>query len=116
MEQELRRSEKRRQLIYYLKAFRSDTGELLGHVVNITHNGIMVLARKPLEIGGGVALRIALPFEHEGKTDIHMTVESRWHRKDVNPQYFLTGFQVVAVDRADVGTIDYLIDECAFQG
>jgi hypothetical protein len=35
---------------------------------------------------------------------------------DVNPQYHLNGFQVVEVDQAELPTIDYLINDCAFQG
>jgi hypothetical protein len=116
MEQEPKRSEKRRLLIYYLKVFSAETGELLGHVVDITHSGVMVLARQPFENGWEGKVRVELPFEHEGKTEIHLTVVSRWHRKDVNPQYFLTGFQVTAAAPSELSTIDYLISECAFQG
>ena len=110
------RSEKRRPLIYYLKVFRVDTGELLGHLVDITHNGIMVLAREPFDIGWETAVRIELPSPYQGRDDIRLTVASRWYRKDVNPLYFLTGFQITAVDQAELATIDYLLEGCAFQG
>ncbi len=116
MDQEATRSEKRRQLIYYLKVISAETGELLGHLVDITHNGIMILAKHPFDVGLEVPVRIALPSTFQGKDELKVTIESRWHRKDVNPQYFLTGFQIVQAAPADLALIDHLIEAFGFQG
>jgi hypothetical protein len=110
------RSEKRRQLFYYLKVFRGDTGELLGNLVDLTHSGLMIVSKEPVEPGLELEVRIELVTPVLGRGDLRMTVQSRWQRKDVNPQYHLTGFHVTAMPTEAVAVIDHLIADYGFQG
>jgi hypothetical protein len=110
------RSEKRRHLFYYLKVFRTDTGELLGNLVDLSHSGVMILSRRPVEVGLEFEIRIEPMAPELGHAELRMTVQSRWHRKDVNPEYFVTGFQVTAMPPEQAAVIDHLIADYGFQG
>ena len=45
-----RRTIKRRHLIYYLRVWDSDSGEMIGHVVDITTEGMMLIGEKKLPL------------------------------------------------------------------
>jgi hypothetical protein len=109
------RTEKRRHLVYYLKVYNNATGELLGNLVDLTRHGIMLLSRDGVPAGWEGEVRIALPSPIAELTEIRMRVQARWNRKDVNPEYFLTGFQVAALPAEAGPVIDHLIATYGFK-
>ena len=52
---------KRRHLIYYLRVFDSKNDSLVGHVIDITTEGIKLFNEKPIEPGKEFKFRMALP-------------------------------------------------------
>jgi hypothetical protein len=110
------RTEKRRNLVYYLKVYKGDTDELMGNLVDLTRHGIMLLSREGVEPGWEGDVRIALPSPVAELTEIRMRVQARWNRKDVNPEYYLTGFQVASLPSESAPVIDHLIATYGFKG
>ena len=56
-----KREIKRRHLIYYLRVFDRKTDQLLGHLVNITPQGIMLISEESLATDTTFQLRMKLP-------------------------------------------------------
>jgi hypothetical protein len=110
------RSERRRQLVYYLKVYSGDTGNLLGNLVDLTRHGVMLLSREAFPQGWAGEVRIALPQPIAELSEITMRLEARWSRKDVNPEYFITGFQVTSLPAEAAPIIDHLIATYGFKG
>ena len=82
-----RRRLKRRHLIYYLKVFDGDTDRLIGHMQDITTEGIMLMSEDPKETNANSQLRIDLPNEIKGKKQLRFDARSIWSKKDINPDY-----------------------------
>jgi hypothetical protein len=109
-----RRTLHRRHLIYYLKIFDRTTDELLGHLVDITEEGLMIVSENCVDSGKVIKLRMSLPREIEGKEEIEFEALSMWCRKDVNPSLFGVGFKFEYVDVLDRQIIFELIHEFGF--
>jgi hypothetical protein len=109
-----RRSVRRRHLLFYLRVFDASTGKLLGHVVDISQEGIMVISEKPVATGHHFALEMDLPSGREVKMRIGFTAKSIWSKKDVNPNFFDTGFQIQEMDPECSEMITELIEMFGF--
>lgn len=112
---EERRRLKRRHLVYYLKVFDLSRGELIGHLVDITSEGFMLVREEPLETGKVFHFRLELPQEILMKETITFTAECRWTRRDVNPDLFVSGFFILEIEDEDMAVIDSLIRRHGFQ-
>jgi hypothetical protein len=107
---------KRRHLIYYLRVMDSRTGRLLGHLVDVTTEGIMLMSQQPIPTGELFKLRMVLPAEAPEQTvTIDLEAKSLWSRKDVNPDFFDTGFQIVTASPPQLAAIATLIDDHGFR-
>jgi len=112
---EERRKLKRRHIIYYLLVFDQDTQSMLGHLVDITPQGMMVISEQPLEVGRLYNLRLLLPYQIAGKRELIFQAHSKWCQKDLNPDFYDTGFQLLNVSDEDIRTIDWLIEQAGFR-
>ena len=88
------RTLKRRHLIYYLEIFDDDSGELLGHLVDITTRGIKLVSKKPIEVDRLYHLRMLLPEGYFKEKVLHFEGRALWSGNDVNPDFYDTGFDV----------------------
>lgn len=110
-----RRSIKRRHLIYYLRLFDQNSGALVGHLVDITPQGMMLISEQPIAVGVIYQLKMALPFEIGGKTELLLTARAIHCRQDVNPLFYATGFQLIGMEDPEaVETINQMINEFGF--
>ena len=110
-----RRKLKRRQLVYYLRVFDRTTEQLIGQIVDITKAGIMLVSEKPIETGLTFQLRMTLPKEIEGSWEIAFDAQALWCRADANPDFHLTGFQLVDLPDDQASLIEALIEELGFR-
>lgn len=101
------RSLKRRHLIFYLEVFDDATGELIGHLVDITTKGVKVVSKEAIPSGRTLTLRMALPEGFAEATTLRFQATSRWSSNDVNPDFYDTGF---LVDELDVKAVDVVHD------
>lgn len=105
----------RKQSMYYLKTYDRTNDQLIGHVVDLTTEGVMLLSENPIEPDTAFRLRVELPETIRGRTDITFDAESIWCKKDVNPDFYDTGFRLLTVSREDVALIEVLIQTYSFQ-
>ncbi len=112
---ENKRKLKRRHLIYYLRVFDYDTKDLLGHLVDITTEGIMLISEKPIPQDKNYRLLMTLPREISGVTEVSFQAKSKWSQKDVNPDFYDTGFQLSDIDERHAHIIERLINDFLFQ-
>lgn len=110
-----RRRLKRRHLIYYLRVFDRHSGDLLGHLVDLTTAGIMLISESPIPLDRTYACRMVLPGEEDDQREVTFDAHSIWCRKDVNPTFYATGFRLERPNAEAVSTIDALIAEFGFR-
>ncbi len=109
-----RRKLKRRHLIYYLRVFDRATGRLLGHLVDLTPDGMMMMSERPVRVGRAVGLRMVLPGS-SGEQTVEFEATSRWTSRDVNPDFYDTGFELAKISRKHLAQIETLIDDFGFR-
>ena len=105
----IHRSLKRRHLIYYLRVFDRTSGELVGHLVDVTAQGMMLISEAPLPTEAELDLRMDLPpslFESEAW---EVSARSIWSRPDVNPSFWDTGFKFLEFTRRDELVVSDLV-------
>ncbi len=105
------RKHNRHHLVYYLRIFENNTGKLIGHLVNITAKGIMVLSDEPIELNASFQLKMLLPGKASEKQSMVFNAKSLWCERDVNADFFDTGFQLIDVSQSNVEAIKALIED-----
>lgn len=98
------RTLKRRHLIYYLEVFDEDSGEILGHLVDITTRGIKLVSKKAVATDREYHMRMNLPEGYFKEKVIHFQGRALWSGNDVNPDFYDTGFKVANLNK-EVRTI-----------
>ncbi len=108
------RAYKRRHLIYYLEVYDDETGELLGHLVDITFEGMKLTSKKEIPTGKDFRLRMMLPEEFFQEKVLMIKATSMWSRKDVNPDFFAVGLKAYDLDKDTADIIFGLIERVGF--
>ena len=106
---------KRSHLIYYLRVFNQVTNETIGHLVDITPEGAMLISENPIPANTRYQLRMQLPAEIFGRQYLDFEAESLWSKRDINPDFHDTGFRLLNVEVKDTAIISRLIDEYGFR-
>lgn len=111
------RSEDRRHLIYYLKVENRVTGELVGRVVDITKKGILLISKDAFDSKSEIPVRIELGDELFEKMHGHLelNIQCRWSKKDINPEYYVNGFEFLNQTKDQESVIRKLIDLIGFK-
>ena len=102
---------KRWYLIFYLRAFDQDTEKLLGHVVDISTGGIMLISDKIIPIDEDFRLWLDVPQEDGERERLFIEVHSLWSKRDVNPSFYDTGFSILNASPEALLRVQLLIDD-----
>ena len=110
-----KRKVERKHLIYYLKVTDCATDQVLGHVVNISNEGVMLISEKPIKAGSDFKLQMFLPEEIQGSRYFEFAATSRWCEEDENPDFYNIGFLLNNVSEHGIEVIQRLIDKFCFK-
>jgi hypothetical protein len=110
-----RRSFPRKYLMFYSRVFNLKTGELVGHIVEITPTGAMLISETPLEANVNYHLKMELPDELSTKQFLTFEARSVWCDHDIIPAFYDIGFQLLNVPQSDIDLIQRLIDAFGFR-
>ncbi len=110
-----KRQLKRVHLIYYLRIFDRDNGENIGHLVDITTQGIMIISEQKIPAGKDFSLKMQLPATVIGREEIKFTAHCLWCKKDINPDFYVSGFKINSITTQEVKTITALINAYGFK-
>ena len=110
-----KRKRRRWELIFFLRVFDEQSGELLGHVVDIHEEGLMLLSEKPIELNRDYDLALEMPgIDRSGRKKILLRGHAIWQSSDANPDLIDTGFQLINPNKDAVKAIGSLIEELQF--
>lgn len=110
----VKRKYERRNLIYYLKVMEGNKNWLIGNLVDITQAGMMLISKEPNETGINYKIRIILPDQIQGKKELKILAKSVWCKKDINPDFYTTGFEFADISEENINIIQELIENYAF--
>ncbi len=110
-----RRKLKRRHIVFYSRVFDRNSGALLGHLMDITVEGLMLISEYPLTTGATYPLRMDLPEDVMTKNYLSFDADCLWCRPDINPAFYNAGFKVLNMKPEDIDLIENMIDEYGFR-
>jgi PilZ domain-containing protein len=110
-----KRRVKRRHLIYYLRVFEKNADQPIGHMVDISAEGMMLISEDPIKTGSVFELKMVLPVEIDGSREIIFSAESKWCREDENPDFYNTGFQLINFSAEHIKITEHLIHKFCFK-
>lgn len=105
----------RRQLPFYLRIFDGMGSHVLGHLVDISSHGLMMLSDEPMAVNGEYRLRMRLPVKISGGDEIILVTVSRWCRQDSDPDFYVNGFQIEDMDDETRRLLNSLVEGFGFQ-
>lgn len=104
----------RKYLVFYLRVFDGMSSKILGHLVDISEKGIMLVGDNPIPVGEDYRLRMRLPTQMKDHTEIIFTATSRWCKNDANPDFYLVGFQINELEPSARELIGSLIKDFSY--
>lgn len=114
-----KRKTPRRHLIFYLRVFDHDSGELLGYLGDLSTQGLMLVSEQAIKTDKVFALELHMRPQNETRREqetLIFNARSVWCRNDVNPEFFDTGFVLLDVADDILNKIEDLIEEVGFSG
>lgn len=106
-----KRQFKRRHLIYYLRIYDGISSRIVGHAVDISQQGMMLLSDEPVAVHEEYRLRMCFPGVAYGQEELVFDAVCRWCRQDDNPAFYMAGFQIQNLLPEETRFIQSLIDE-----
>lgn len=98
-----RRHVNRRQFSYYMRVMDESTGQMLGHLTDISASGFKLDCQKPVPINTRYVLHLDLNSEVATKQFMIFSATSRWCRPDrFDPTSFNVGFQILEMTPGDM--------------
>jgi len=105
----------RRHLVFYSRVFDGMSSRVLGHLMDISSEGLMLLSDGPVEVNEEYRLRMRLPKKVSGSDEIVFGAVSRWCRQDENPDFYVIGFQIQDMNDETRRSVADLIEEFGVQ-
>jgi hypothetical protein len=104
------RNQERWLLVNYLRVFNAENNEILGHLMNVTTEGIMLISEKPLAVNTEFQLKMAIPVGDE-TVDIELDACSIWSKADDDPHFHKTGLKFTYCSEESMQAIAVLIEK-----
>ena len=101
----------RHHLIYYLRVFDGISNRVVGHIVDISPKGIMLITDEPIAVNEEFRLRMRFPGAGTEQEELIFAAACRWCREDENPEFYIAGFQIEDLPDSAANFIQGLIAE-----
>ena len=88
---------------------------MLGHVVDMTPQGLMLISETPLPSDTAFRLEIELPEGFANKRSVTFDARSLWCEVDIDPHFHNTGFQLFDITPDDVAIIEAIVAAFGFR-
>ncbi len=109
-----RRTVKRRHLIFYLRVWEPTSNRLLGHVVDITPEGLMLISEQPVSVGEEFHLEVRLPDTEGALKPMRFRAVCRWSDRDINTAFYDSGFEFLESGPEELDTLRTLVEAYGF--
>jgi hypothetical protein len=101
----------RKHLLFYLEVYNQHSGELVGHLGDISNTGLMLVGEQALPLNKIFDLNIRLPdLEEFVESGLEVRVETRWTHPDTNPDFHCTGCLLLDIAPEDENVIEQIQD------
>lgn len=109
------RQDRRRHLIYNLTIENVANNQVLGKLADISHEGLMLIAHDSIPVGEKLTLRIINNHNNSEPMLVELDTQCMWSKKDVNPDYYISGFHAEHPDLDYKAAVNELLLEIGFK-
>ena len=107
-----RRKKDRKDFSYYMRLTDVDTGELIGHLVDISTGGFKLDSQKPLPLEKEYRFHLDLTSEVASKPFMVFKARSKWCQTDpFDPFVYNVGFELVEITQSDLDIFKRIVDK-----
>lgn len=110
-----RRKIPRKYMMYYTRIFKMPGGVMIGHLVDITSAGAMVISEDPIPVDKVYNLKLELSPDVSEIPFIIFTARSVWSNPDVDPRFHNTGFEILDPTQEFISISERIIDAYGFR-
>jgi hypothetical protein len=110
-----RRSEKRKFLLFYTRVFDTQSHVQVGHLVDITSMGAMLITPTPIPTGVDFDLKLELSEEVADLPFMEISAQSLWCHADIDPAFYNTGFKFLDVSSENATIIKNIVETFGFR-
>jgi hypothetical protein len=112
-----KRKLERKNLGFFARTFDRETGELLGHLVNLTNEGAMLLCEVPLAVDKIYRLHMEISKSIFGRGHLDFEARCIWCQpEDIAPHLYNAGFHFTRLDPAGLKVVEQIIEEYHIRG
>ena len=108
------RRHNRRHLYTNLSVLDATTRRLLGHMGDLTVEGLLLLSPDPFPIGAVLDLEVVLPKGFEGES-LTARAATQWSQRDANPALHLVGLRFENLGLREQVNVELLCKLVAFR-
>ncbi|MFW5969369.1 MAG: PilZ domain-containing protein [Halofilum sp. (in: g-proteobacteria)] len=106
-----RRRTNRSQLLFNARVYDADRGSVIGHLSNLSEDGLMVVTEQPLPVGRDYRVRIPLPVEFDGVGELTTDTTVAWTEPATHPAYQRNGLRAESLDAEQRRVLTRLIED-----
>lgn len=93
----------------FFEVFDKNTNASVGHLVDLTVEGLKIIGRAEMRPRSRYQFRIDLPKEVRGVTRIFADAECMWCQKDIDPEFYIAGFKILSITPPFTEIVETLI-------
>ena len=101
-------------LVFYLQVFDGLSNKILGHLINMSDKGVLLMTDETVELNEDHRLRIRLPAFVRDGDEVFLQGTSRWCRKEPGRDQYFTGFQIHDLDTSSEKIVSNLIKDLGY--
>lgn len=91
-----RRTQKRLPISYYMTIMDSNTGRIIGQLVDVTPTGMRMDSHLPIPAGEEFSITLELPGGIDGQMFLTLNTKAVWCRPDtMEPNFYNIGLQIM---------------------
>jgi len=107
-----RRKFKRRSISYYLRVIDAGTNQMIGHLADISLQGLKMDSQKTIPLNKEYRLRINTTADVAEKDFIEFAAGTRWCELDpLQTGLFEIGFEILKIDPHDAEIVQRIMDK-----
>jgi hypothetical protein len=106
-----RRRANRHQLLFNARVHDADNDSVIGHLSNLSEDGLMVVTEKPLPMGRTYRVRIPLPVAFNGLAELTTETTVAWTEPATHPAYHRNGLRALSLDADQRHVLTRLVED-----
>lgn len=102
----------RRHIYFYLSVYEASGEKMIGHLGDISQEGVMLVSKEELELNKELDVKIELPKKEPfNRKKVPLTIRLLWQKADSNPDYLCYGGlikEIPPITRKVIGALLYM--------